>query len=72
MDGSFGAFTPMPTDPWSIPLEAIDPGRAELFTHGRHANGLTQGTPARKGNKRIATNNKGGPWAALVIQKDFA
>ena len=34
MDGSFGAFPPMPTDPWSIPLDAIDPGRAELFIAG--------------------------------------
>ncbi len=34
MDGSLGPNTPVPPDPWSIPLEGIDPSRAELYTSG--------------------------------------
>jgi cytochrome P450 len=34
MDGSLGASASGPPYPWSIPLEAIDPSRADLYTSG--------------------------------------
>ena len=34
MDGSPGLAGSVPPDPWSIPLETIDPSRAELYTSG--------------------------------------
>ena len=34
MDGSPGASAAPPPDPWSVPLETIDPSRAELFATG--------------------------------------
>ncbi len=34
MDGSLGPSAPSPPDPWSIPIETIDPSLAELFTTG--------------------------------------
>jgi cytochrome P450 len=38
MDGTLAPPAPLPPDPWSIPLDAIDPSRAELYVSGlQHA-----------------------------------
>ena len=38
MDGSVGVGASVPPDPWSIPLDRIDPSHAELYTSGmQHA-----------------------------------
>ena len=38
MDGSVGLGASVPPDPWSIPLDRIDPSHAELYTSGmQHA-----------------------------------
>ena len=34
MDGSQGSNATVPPDPWSVPLETIDPSRAELYVTG--------------------------------------
>ena len=38
MDGSLGPHASVPPDPWSIPLDQMDPSRAELYVSGmQHA-----------------------------------